>query len=359
MSASPPLTLRQIAALSRTSKSTVSRVLTGQRDVSPATRRRIERVMKKHGYQPNLYARGLAGGRTGLVGVILRWIESGFFAEVIRGVDHVVGEHGGHLMTSVAHSTEDYFRLIESFSRERRVDGIVLVAPPLPVFRHSLPKSDTPVVLCACRPGARTSGWERANSVVLDNRQALTDLLTHLVERGCRDLVHVAGPKDSYDALERLEAFTTFIKDRPHVSGSILQGGFSMDDGFKSVLGYLRLSGNRLPDAFVGFNDSTAYGILKALEEVRPRGWEEVAITGCDDERAASLLGITTIQMNMVEVGRACARALYAQLESPDAERQPSHAVMKMSLVIRATTGGGPHLVLHHGTRPNGTSYSI
>ena len=89
MSDSSPkkLNLREIARLAGTSKSTVSRVLRNQPRVSDETRQRVQEVIEQHNYSPNLFARGLSGARTGLIGVVSQWMESGFYAEVIRGID--------------------------------------------------------------------------------------------------------------------------------------------------------------------------------------------------------------------------------------------------------------------------------
>jgi len=73
------LTMWQIAKLANSSKSTVSRVLSNDPHVAPATRKRVEAVIKAHGFRPNLFARGLRGGRTGQIAVIGRWMEEGFF----------------------------------------------------------------------------------------------------------------------------------------------------------------------------------------------------------------------------------------------------------------------------------------
>ncbi|HEY8241005.1 MAG TPA: LacI family DNA-binding transcriptional regulator, partial [Kiritimatiellia bacterium] len=286
------LTLRQVAQLAKTSKSTVSRVLTNHPSVSPATRTRIEAAIEKHGYLPNLFARGLAGGKTGLVAAIATEINSGFFAEVLKGIDQVVHQHGGHVLSSFAHGVEDYLQLWRNMSEQGRADAIVLIAPPIDLLSEAYADDALPVVLCACRPIRNTKGWDAVSSVTVGNRQGMTEMLQHLAERGCRHIVYLAGPKNVYDAQERLQAVKAFGSLRPGFTVDVIQGAQTRDVGYQTVLDYVSKH-KTPPDAFVAFNDSSAYGVLQALKEIGIAVPGQTRVTGCDDEPAASAVGLT------------------------------------------------------------------
>jgi len=337
------LTLRQIAELAGTSKSTVSRVLTKHPSVSPATRERIETVMREHGFQPNLFARGLAGGRTGLVAVLASEITSGFFAEVLHGIDEVAQSHEGHLLSCIAHGTEDYISLWRSFAKRGRVDGIVLLAPPMQIFEHPVLKDDVPVILCAARADKGKKGWGSVDSVNVNNDRAMADVCDHLLQNGKKHLVHIAGPRDVYDARERRKSFQRHTRGRAGVKADILQGGLSREDGQQTIANYLAKD-NDMPDALLAFNDSTAYGILEGLREQKIAVPKTVAVTGCDDEPASAILGLTSLYMPMREIGREAGRLLFDRLSASGASERARHSVLDLNLVVRtSSTSKGKH----------------
>lgn len=332
------LTLRQIAKLARTSKSTVSRVLTNHPSVSPRTRERIETVIDKHGFRPNLFARGLAGGRTGLIAVLASQINSGFYAEVMKGIDEAANLQRGHLLSSFAHDQDDFIRLWLEFAEGGRADGVILIAPPLALMEQMVKPEHVPSILCACTaPKANKKGWTQVDSVVLDNRKAFEQILRHLLSRGCRHLVHMAGPSDIYDSHDRRQAFEEFVTASKVVKGDVVEAGLSEEDGHTAVLRYLDFN-PKLPDAFVAFNDATAIGILGGLRE---RGYsvpQDVALTGCDDEPPARFVGLTTLHMPMVDLGRETARLLFDRLAHRGDPLPPRQSVVEMTLTVRSTS---------------------
>lgn len=331
------LTLRQIARLARTSKSTVSRVLTKHPSVSPRTRARVESVIRRKGFRPNLFARGLAGGRTGLVAVLASEMNSGFYAEVIRGIDEITGRHEGHILSSFAHGNADYLRLWRELSSGGRVDGIILVAPPLDIFSAAVESQYVPSVLCACRPQRSRKGWGQVDTVTLDNAAGFTALLDHLVQEGAHHMVHVAGPNDIHDGVDRRKIFEKYIADHPGLRGEAIQATLTREGGKAAVVDYLTRHGG-CPDAFVAFNDSTALGVLEALREHGLTVPRPVAVTGCDDEPSSAYVGLTTLHMPMQDLGRETARLLFERMERKGESLPPQHSSIGLTLVVRGTT---------------------
>lgn len=331
------ITLRQIAKLARTSKSTVSRVLTKHPSVSPKTRARIEAVIQKQGFRPNLFARGLAGGRTGLIGVLTSEINSGFYAEVIKGIDEVVGQHDGHVLSSFAHGTADYIGLWRSLSTGGRVDGMILIAPPLDILSEDPSPGSVPVVLCSCRPGRPGSAWEGVDTVTVNNEKGMNEILRHLIDQGRRNLIHVGGPHDIYDAVERRKSFDRFVEDHPNVRGTAVSAPMTREGGRAAVLELLKKQ-SKAAEAFVACNDLAAVGVLEALKESGIPVPGSIAVTGCDDDASSGVLGLTTLHMPMVDLGRETARLLFDRLDSRAEQTPARHSVLEMTLRVRTTT---------------------
>lgn len=331
------ITLRQIAKLAHTSKSTVSRVLTKHPSVSPKTRARINQVIQKQGFRPNIFAQGLAGGRTGLVAVLTSEINSGFYAEVIKGIDQVASQHDGHLLSSFAHGSEDYLELWRSFAVGGRVDGMILIAPPLDILSRRVRPDDVPVVLCSCRPQDTSQSWEHVDSITVDNEKGVNELMRHLVDQEHKRFTHIAGPPDIYDAVERRRAFEQFLADHPSLAGEVVETTMTREGGRTAVLDYLK-KGDRQTDAFVACNDLAALGTLEALKESRINIPQSVAVTGCDDDPSSDILGLTTLHMPMIDLGREAGRLLFDRLGRRDEQPLARHSLVEMTLRVRATS---------------------
>ena len=80
------VTLREIADAAGVSIATVSYVLNGRGAISPDTKQRIQRVVKKLGYRQNQAARAMKTGRTKIIGLVFPNIENPFFASLARSI---------------------------------------------------------------------------------------------------------------------------------------------------------------------------------------------------------------------------------------------------------------------------------
>jgi LacI family transcriptional regulator len=243
----------------------------------------------------------------------------------------------GHLLSSIAHSTEDYIRLWRHFATGNRVDGIVLVAPTVELYEHQVDPELIPSALCLSRPTRNRKGWDAVDSVTLDNREAMERLLQHVYQLGARTLLHPAGLMDNVDARERKKAFIQFVRQYDDVTGEVLPGGPTRSGGRESVLNYLEERSHPVPDAILCFNDSTAFGALEALRKTTREKTEHVLVTGFDGEPAADLLGLTTIHAPATEIGRESARLLYRRMGADDHAR-PQHRTVGTELLIRNST---------------------
>ncbi len=335
--ASKPLNIIEIAKLAGVTKSTVSRVVQKQSGVAPETRARVEHVIRVHHYRPSVFGRGLKGARTGLIGVLGRWMESGFTAEIIRGIDDEVKKRGGHLWCTFAPGIDEYIDFWRSFAGGGQVDGAILIAPPLDLYRQAVQHGDKPTVLCASKPPSSAKGWNTTGSLTVDNQTAMRNLVGHLVAKGYRRLVHLAGPPDILDGQERSKAFMESVSKHPHVTGTVLQGAWTAVLAKSVVHEYLHAH-RQHPDAFVAFNDAVALGTIEVLKSMRIGIPEEICVTGWDDIPFSAFAGLSTVHLPMVEMGWEAARMLFRKLDGKTRPDEAEHLTLDMPIQIRQTT---------------------
>ena len=119
-------TVKDVAALALVSPKTVSNVLGGSVPVAPDTRSRVEAAIERLGYVPNLAARGLRSGRTGIIALVMPDLRAPFSAEVSQ--DFVELAHARGLAVQIEQSWNDLGRTRELMVQARRhlVDGVVM-----------------------------------------------------------------------------------------------------------------------------------------------------------------------------------------------------------------------------------------
>ncbi|WP_162789257.1 MULTISPECIES: LacI family DNA-binding transcriptional regulator [Sphingomonas] len=321
-------TIRDVAQLAEVSVASVSRVLNGSGKVSPAVRERVEAAIAALGYVPHAAARSLSIARTHSIGVVLPDLHGEFFSEIVRGMETVASERGYLLLLSSLHKDTSLGTSALRALRGR-VDAAVVMAPHLSDAELALTlPPGVPVVLLNKR-----AAEDSHLSITIDNEGGARAIAEHLLARGCRRFVHIAGPSGNADARERAEAFAAALSGRDGVLLQVVQGDFSEDSGEAAIAALLG-SGQHF-DAVFAANDNMAMGALQALRAAGKQVPDEIAVVGFDDIPLARHLGLTTVSVRIADLGR---RALIALIDGFEEGIAPFHMVHRVDLVSRATT---------------------
>jgi DNA-binding LacI/PurR family transcriptional regulator len=377
-------TLDEVAALAGVGRGTVSRVVNGSPQVSPAARAAVERAIVKLGYVPNRAARSLVTRRTDSVALVVseseeRVFGEPFFAGIVRGISSSLLETPLQLWLAMAQSPAERER-VEHHLTNQHVDGVLLLslhdADPLPTL---LAERDLPVVLggrparmmplhTVSRPGdrrARLAGRTLADTAVslatldrsdvahlaaslapldgagvpwfvdVDNASGARQAAAHLVAAGRRRLASVAGPQDMGVGLARLTGFREACGEAglPADEDLIAYGDFSEPSGVAAMRQLLA----RRPDLDAVFvaSDLMAAGALRALREAGKRVPEDVAVVGFEDSAVARQTDppLTTVHQPVEEMGRQMARLLVSRIRG-DELTQP-YVLLETHLVVR------------------------
>lgn len=335
-------TIYEVAQRSGVSTATVSRVMHNGTGYSPATRERVLATAAEIGWLPSGSARSLARRRAGIIGVLFPDLggsgdaeeESPLYVDqVIRGAERAATEAGDAVLIAATRGSSGRELALSVASK---VDGLVVVARSLPEADIAALGERLPVVVLSDHAGRRIS----IDSVGVDNRNGIRALVAHLLdEHGYRDLVFVAGPRNSPDSSERFAGFRQAMlaaglpcPKKPHTTGGFTEGG-----GARAVRELLTERDE--PDAIVCGNDEMAVGALTALAERKLRVPRDVAVTGFDDLAISRHLHppLTTVAQPMRDIGAAGVRAVLARLDAFDAPRAAT--VLPTQLVVRRSCG--------------------
>lgn len=329
-------TIDELARLSGVSRATVSRVMNGG-SVSDKTRRRVEHVLAETGYRPNLAARTLASGRSGVVGVVMHvdphlLFRDAYFGQLLQGMSDELADLAAGMMLWLGNRTKE--ETLDKILSTGLADGVIVTAHFLqdPLV-DGLLASGLPTVLVGHRRHDRSASY-----VDVDNVHAADSMTTHLIQIGRTRVGHITGTRGTVAAEDRIVGYRRAM-ERAGLStdGLVVEGDFNAPAG---VIGAETLLDHRC-DAIFCANDSTAMG---ALETIRSRGLavpHDVALGGFDDLEFTAHLDppLTTIRQNVHEQGAEAARTLI-QLVA-DRDGGPRRVILPTELVIRQSTVGG------------------
>jgi LacI family transcriptional regulator len=318
--------------------STVSRALDPETaaQVSAATRKRVQALAKRMGYQKDMVASGLKRGRTHTVAVVVADLGNPFIAPVLRGIANRLEAAG--LMSLVGETQDDPTRLqrIIEHLLSRRVDAIILTAAHLgdrPLLRR-LKRQGVPVVLALRNvPGIRLPAC--TNDEILGGTLAAR----HLLGLGHRRLVQLRGPLDIYSILERADGFSKAVAAAGAVEIGVPQGTAASPTAEEgSRLMHRVLDSKRpLPTAVFAHNDLMAIGALTALKERGLRCPGDISLVGYHDLPQVDRISppLTTVRQPQEELGRTAAEMTIGLLNG---ERAPQWHRLAPTLIVRKST---------------------
>ncbi len=335
-------TMQDIARETGLSMMTVSRVLSNKGYVSQQSRKLILAAIKKSDYQINLLARHIRSRRADLLGVItpFRLVGTYYFGQVLQGVQQALSGTGFHVALFDSQSNDfNDGRKCANLCRQRRVDGLIVVAPGHDDrFLLTLAGFRMPVVVVG-----RSFNHKSISFVDVDNFAAAAAMTRYLIRLGHKKIAFLRGASNRRDAEQREAAFrkTLAAHHLPVVEKWIVQGDYETRKAFHVALALL--SKENRPTAIFASNDLMAYGVIDAARMLKLRVPEDLSVAGFDDlEGSAELLPpLTTAAQPMKQLGHVAAGYLLNRLDAQEglpALRQKLSA----QLVIRTSTAPPP-----------------
>jgi DNA-binding LacI/PurR family transcriptional regulator len=354
-------TVYDVASKAGVSIATVSFTFRQPSRVRESTREAVIAAARDLGYVPSGSARGLARGRTGVLGLFsfdFLWdapdrrdplgpsaVSSDelvgephddfrlfpvYLDEVQRGFEVQCWRQGYDLMIGGRRSDPG-----EGFIADiaGRVDGLA-------VFPQTLPKS---ILLHIARRipvvelGSEASD-DGLSHLTVDNAQGMRLMADHLIDHhGMRDFVLV-GSMVNADSEPRKQAFAEILRERRLPVRPALQHPFGAKSGAAAVLSSMREDG-QLPQAFVCVSDDVALTVMDALRELGVSVPGDVVVTGFDGLAAGAVArpALTTIRQPMSDIGRLAADALIARAKDPAAT--PQSLTLPVRMLVRESCG--------------------
>jgi len=302
MTASPRVTLAEIAAEAGVSLATMSKVLNGRTDVSPATRARLEEHLARHGY-----TRRNASQRTEFVELVFHELESSWSMEVIEGVEEVAHAAGLSVVLTVSgdrHAPSAEW--IDGVLRRRPVGVILVFSDIAPRYREKLRSRGIPFVIVD--PAGDPS--PDVPSVGSANWSGGLMATRHLIELGHRRIAAISGPEDMMCSLARVDGYRSAMNAAgiPIDPALIRFGDFHPGGGETHGRDLLALADP--PTAVFAGSDLQALGVIAAGSAAGLSVPDDLSVVGYDDIALSRWMSpqLTTVHQPLRRMGEEATR---------------------------------------------------
>ena len=332
-----PTRMKDIARDLGVSVVTVSKVLRGNSDISKETRDRVLKRMQELNYRPNMMARGLAGGRTYTVGLVVPDLVQPYFAELARSISSILRTANRALILASSEDDPEIERNEIRTLLSRGID-VLLIASCQQNLKNFYELGDqrTPYILVD-----RNFPHLDANFVGIDDFRAGELATEHLIQCGKKRIAHISG-KRIHTSKERLRGYkSVLVNHRIKVPDDyiILQDGLEEKGdsvGFQSMQQLLSL--RTPPNAVFCYNDQAAIGAMHAASEAGLKIPQDIAFVGCGNIGYSEYLRhpLTSIDQSIPELGRT-AGELALSLDR-DHTQPPVAIVLEPKLIVRDST---------------------
>ena len=331
------VTLKAVAQHLGLTPGTVSAVLNDSpsaRSIPQETKNRIHAAAKELNYRPNFFARTLRNKRTYTIGVITEEIGDSYSSAIISGIEQFLRQRNYFFLTVVHRHDQSLLSRYSQLLSERGVEGIITV--------------DTTVHETPLLPTVSVAGHKQlkgVTNIILDHERAATLALHHLKDLGHERVAFLKGNPISSDAVDRWQAIVRVaaaigMKVDPELIVQI-----NVDDPTPK-LGYPftkeLLARNRPFTALFTYNDISAIGAIRAIQEQGLRVPHDISVMGFDDIPGAAfhMPSITTVRQPLNRMGEVAAECLLQRIEGR--ADYPAEIAIEPELVVRESTAKAP-----------------
>ncbi|HEX5564082.1 MAG TPA: catabolite control protein A [Sporosarcina sp.] len=258
------VTIYDVAREANVSMATVSRVVNGNQNVKPATRKKVLECIERLGYRPNAVARGLASKKTTTVGVIVPDISKSYYAELSRGIADIATmyEYNIILSNSDKRATREVELLEDHLGKQ--VDGLIFMSDSLSdEIRAEMATANVPIVLAGTL-GDNTD----LPTVNIDHEEAAYEAVKKLIDNGHERIVHVSGPMSrDINRLCKKVGYERALKEAglPLIEEYFIETDNTYDDAYEKWAVIRELE--EKPTAIFAGNDEIAVGVLNGIRD--------------------------------------------------------------------------------------------
>ncbi|MEQ3237972.1 LacI family DNA-binding transcriptional regulator [Bacteroides cellulosilyticus] len=312
------ITIKDIAKELSVSVATVSRALSGDKNIRRETREKIMETAERLGYMRNPVAINLQSGRTNTIGVIVPEMDTPFYGRITDGIQNVLYKKG--LKVIIAQSGEnperekENLRVMESFMVDGIIVGICHKDRNKNEFQRLMDKG-IPLVFYD-----RIPVDINVSKVIVDDYIKTFFLIEHLIRKGIREIAHIKAPDFMESSSVRFRAYKDALEKFkiPYNEELVIKSpGMHFEDGIKAA--ELLMKKNLPIKAIFAYTDLVAVGVMNYLRSKNIRIPEDIAVAGFSGTILSEMVypPLTTVDLPLIEMGEVAAELILEMINNP------------------------------------------
>ncbi|BAK95043.1 catabolite control protein A [Tetragenococcus halophilus] len=327
------ITIYDVAREANVSMATVSRVVNGNPNVKPATRKKVLDVIDRLDYRPNAVARGLASKKTTTIGVIIPDVSNMFFSSLARGIDDIATMYKYNII--LANSDGDSNKEVQVLNNllAKQVDGIIFMGHRITEeVRGEFSRSKTPVVLAGS-----IDPDEQVGSVNIDYTKATKEAVSLLAKNGHEKIAFVSGALiDAINGQNRLNGYKEGLKENnlEYNEGMIFEAPYEFKEGLALVD---RILNSGATAAYIT-DDELAIGVLDGLYDAGVKVPEDFEIITSNNTLLTDVTRprLSSVTQPLYDIGAVATRLLTKLMNKEEIEQKT--IVLPSSIMEKGST---------------------
>ncbi|QTN00103.1 catabolite control protein A [Sediminibacillus dalangtanensis] len=314
------ITIYDVAREANVSMATVSRVVNGNPNVKPATRKKVLNTIERLGYRPNAVARGLASKKTTTVGAIIPDISSIFFAELARGIEDIATMYNYNIILSNSDQNKDKELHLINTMLEKQVDGIVFMGGKITEEHvQQFKTSPVPVALAATIDETGSTP-----SVNIDYEQAAYEAASLLLDHGNELPAFVSAQEETEINNQKYSGYKRALEEKNVTLNEeyVIKGDYTYDSGIEALEQLMAL--DKKPTSIFVASDEMALGVIHGAQDRGLKVPEDLEVFGFDNTRLATMVRptLSTIVQPMYDIGAVAMRLLTKYMNKEEVTEQ-------------------------------------
>lgn len=303
------VTIYDVAREANVSMATVSRVVNGNQNVKPATRKKVLDVIERLEYRPNAVARGLASKKTTTVGVIIPDIANYVYAELARGIEDIATMYRYNIILANSDQNEEKELVLLDTMFGKQVDGIVMMSDQVTDKLHqAMDHSPAPIVLAGSIDESN-----KVATVNINYFEATYEAIKCLLENGHKRIAFVSGSLSyTINSKFKLEAYKKALLDANiEIDESLIIAEVNNYDSGMDAWETLKKV-KEPPTAFFASNDELAIGIINAAQDQGKSVPEDIEVISFENSKLARMVRpqLTSVVLPLYDIGAVAMRLL-------------------------------------------------
>lgn len=323
-------TIVDVARLAGVTPTTVSRVINNRGYISEKTKKRVHEAMDELGYQPNEIARSLTKQKSNTIGVIVPHISHPYFAKLISNLENEAAKKDYKIILCNSKEKAEKEKQYLDMCKSNRVAGIIICSGN--VESNKINTGGIPVVLL------EKNFEEGKFGIQCDNYQGGKLATEHLIECGCKKILHLSGVIDEEMPADNREKAFIDVCSKNEIEYFIKK--YDIDTyNQMNYYDYIKAALNEIEgvDGIFASSDLIAAQVIQVCNEIKIRIPEDIKLVGFDDVDISQLTTprITTVHQPIKEMARLSIELIDAKYNNIEVNEK---TILPIKLIIREST---------------------